>query len=423
MKEMLKDDYDKFVASFASPMYKSLRVNNLKGTEEIIRNEIEIGERTPFDENTYYINDDAKLGKHPYHLGGLYYLQEPSATMAVNALDVQLGDKVLDMCAAPGGKSTQILSRLNNTGFLLSNEYEHKRAMTLLSNIERWGKDNYMLTNNSADKVAWAFEGYFDRVLVDAPCSGSSMFKKYPATINDYTEANVLACNKRQLQILDEAYKTLKQDGVLVYSTCTYNKIEDEEVVEQFLQKYPDMELVDTGLSCGVKGYDPNGLTRRVFPFNGGEGHFAAKFVKHGYQESRKVKYLKFSNDKTVEQSIAENCTERFNYTILNNKVYVSKDNLIDTSLNIIRSGVLMGEIVKGRIEPAHHFFVAYNQFKKICNITDPEMMNKFLTGLSLPIDGYKGYVQIRYNDIPVGFGKGDGSQIKNHFPKGLRIV
>ncbi len=248
MKELLGSEYPAFLACSDKPMYKSLRLNPLKTSfDEIKEENIPLGDPVAFDKDTYYLNSDDKLGNHPFHLGGLYYLQEPSTTMVVNALDIQENDKVLDLCGAPGGKSTHILSKLKGTGLLWSNEIDRNRCQSLLQNLERWGSDNFILTNLAADKLCDKVMGYFDKVLVDAPCSGSSMFKKYPTSLLEYNLASELACQKRQLEILDEAYKALKENGILVYSTCTYNLYENEQVIEQFLNKHPDMNLVDTG--------------------------------------------------------------------------------------------------------------------------------------------------------------------------------
>ncbi|MGI6608658.1 MAG: RsmB/NOP family class I SAM-dependent RNA methyltransferase [Erysipelotrichaceae bacterium] len=424
MKQMLNSqDFDRFIRSLSEPLYKALRINRLKADYQTISQEIELLEKTVFDEDTYYLQSEDRPGKHPYHLAGLFYLQEPSASMAVNALDIEEGDWVLDLCAAPGGKSTQILSKLNRTGFLLSNEYERKRANILLSNIERFGCDNYIITNSKVEDLCPELSGVFDKVLVDAPCSGAGMFKKYPDSIIEYSPNLVMVNQKRQLHILDYAYLTLKENGIMVYSTCTFNKDENEEVVRLFLEKYPDMKLTDTDLTGGQPGFDEAGLTRRVFPYQGGEGHFVSRFVKTSAIKSAALKTIPFSKNGLTDSFIAENINEELNYTIINNKIYSSKNNLLDLKANILRSGILLGEIVKNRIEPAHHLFLSDYQFKKVYNTTDFKIINNYLSGLPIMEKGYKGYVQICFKGAAVGFGKGDGVQIKNKFPKGLRIV
>ena len=423
MHQLLSDDeYSRFVSSTEKEMCKSLRVNTHKTTADFLKKYLPLGQQSDFDVDTYLLSSDDKLGKHPFHLAGLYYLQEPSATSAVNALDVCEDDIVLDLCAAPGGKSTQILNRLSDQGFLISNEYDKKRANIVLNNLERWGYDNYLLVNTTAENLCAQIAGCCDKVLVDAPCSGASMFKKYPESIKEYTAKNIVACHKRQLDILNQAYNALKQNGILVYSTCTYNLTENEETVKAFCLEHPDIELIDTGLHCGQAGYDEKGYTRRVFPFNGGEGHFVAKMRKKGEQKKQKLRTANFSSEKIVDKFIKENYNGNLNYTIINNRIYCSKYPLKQLNGNVYRCGILLGEIIKNRIEPAHHFFITYTDFRNIYNIIDEDMLKLYLNGQSLPISDYHGYVQIRYLNIPIGFGKADGKQIKNHLPKGLRV-
>ncbi|MCR5067654.1 MAG: RNA methyltransferase [Erysipelotrichaceae bacterium] len=423
MKELLKEDYTKLVASFDLPLYKSLRLNPLKADRQLVESEITLGEKVPFDDDTYYVEDEQKLGRHPFHLAGLYYLQEPSATMAVNALDIQENDVVLDLCAAPGGKSTQILSRLAGSGFLFSNEYDRKRANIMLSNLERWGADNYLITNSPAENLCPQLAGLCDKVLVDAPCSGSGMFRKFPETVGDYTEGNVRACVRRQLAILEQAAQTVKQNGVLVYSTCTFAVQEDEEVVETFLKSHPGFQLTDSGLSCGQKGFDEKGYCRRVFPWQGGEGHFVARMIRTSQEPSARLKQLCYSHDKTVDGFLRETGREDLSYTLINDRVYVSCQPLYDLKAVILRQGILLGELVKGRLEPHHHFFISFTGLKNTCEITDAEELTRWLRGESLFRNMPKGYVQITYRQVPIGFGKSDGSQIKNRLPKGLRTV
>ncbi|MBQ6654803.1 MAG: RNA methyltransferase [Erysipelotrichaceae bacterium] len=423
MKELLKEDYDRLVASFDEPLYKSLRVNPLKADRQLIEQEIALGEQTPFDQDTYYINDEQKYGKHPFHLAGLYYLQEPSATMAVNALDVREGDIVLDLCAAPGGKSTQILSRLGRSGFLFANEYDRKRANTLLSNLERWGADNYLITNSTTENLCPQLQGLCDKVLVDAPCSGSGMFRKFPETVNDFTEGTVRACARRQLAILDQAALTVRQNGVLVYSTCTFSVQEDEEVVSAFLADHPDFQLVDSGLSCGQKGFDEKGYCRRAFPWQGGEGHFVAKMIRTSEVCQARLRQLSCSHDKTVDAFLKEVGREDLKYTVINDRVYVSSQPLYDLNAAVLRQGILLGELIKGRLEPHHHFFISFPGLKNTCEITDADELSRWLKGESLFRNAPRGYLQITYRQVPIGFSKSDGSQLKNRLPKGLRTV
>ncbi len=427
MKKLLKDEYDAFLKTQDNDMYRGIRLNPARTDIYELRQYFDIGEKTPFDDNTYYLDSDEKLGTHPFHLGGLYYLQEPSATAAVNALGIEKDDKVLDLCAAPGGKSTQILSALDGTGFLVSNEINASRAEILAGNLERWGYDNYVVSSMETGQLCDQFRGYFDRIIVDAPCSGASMFKKYPESVYEYNERNVLACSYRQLEILENAYRALKEGGTLVYSTCTYNQTENENVVLQFLKKHQDCELEDTGLKCGRKGIefedlDVSKLTR-IFPMDNGEGHFICRMIRKSGTDTARIRTIPFSNDRKVDEFINNCMKSGVRYTLINDRVYASQNNLIEFKGRILRQGIPMGTIVKNRLEPHHGFFTAIMNENSFMNTheADDNDINKFMLGESIPSDK-KGYVQIRYKGHPVGFGKGDGRQIKNHLPKGLRL-
>lgn len=424
LKALIPDEFEDFLKCYELPMRRALRINVLKSNFRQIINEIQLKSVTPFDADTFYIDSEDKLGKHPFHIGGLFYLQEPSATMAVNALNIQKNDKVLDLCAAPGGKSTQILSALDNSGLLWSNEISRSRAQRLLSNLERWGSDNYILSSMSAEELALRLKGYFDKVLVDAPCSGAAMFKKYPDSVPGYSEGNVLACQNRQLRILEEAYKMLREGGSLVYSTCTFNTRENEEVIDKFLRLHPAAELTETGLSCGRSGFE-NNKVRRCFPMDGGEGHFVARMVRKEANDTVKLPEMNNSENRIVREFIEENLKNPIRYTLVGNNAYASAKPLIMFKGKIIRQGVLLGNIEKQRLEPHHHAFVALmnqSNFKNTVDLNAKEA-ESYLRGNSLPINGYKGYVQLRYENHPFAFGKGDGRQIKNRLPKGLRKV
>ncbi|MBQ7223889.1 MAG: RNA methyltransferase [Erysipelotrichaceae bacterium] len=430
MQQLLGDEYPAFEQASQLPLFRALRLNTARTDEEELRScGFALESRTPFDEDTFYLKSEDKLGNHPFHFAGLYYLQEPSPTMVVNALDVKPGQLVADLCAAPGGKSTQILNRLQGEGLLWSNEYEASRARILLSNIERWGDGNYIITNSDTAFLADRLEGLFDRILVDAPCSGASMFRKFPQSVKDYTPGNVEACSRRQLMILDNAWRMLKKDGLLVYSTCTYNLQENEDTVAAFLNRHPDMELIDTGLSCGRRGFSVPGvdgqLVTRVFPMDGGEGHFVARMIRRSETSASRLTYLPYSANRTVDEFMKDNLTEKLPYTVIRDEVFVSEKPLIRYDGRIIRQGVLLGTLEKGRLVPHHHFFVSNfgRYFRQVCNIEDEELISRYLHGESLRIPGHKGFTAIAYKNHLLGFGKGDGVQIKNHFPKGLRLM
>ena len=428
MQEYLKDEYDDFLKTLENPMYKGLSVNTSKCNANFILENLSFNcTKSKFYENGYVFDPNIKTGNHWTHLTGCYYLQEPSASSAVEALDVQEGDWVLDTCAAPGGKSSQILTKLNNTGFLLSNEIEPKRANILVSNLERMGASEYMVTCSPLEKLCPQVHGTFDKILVDAPCSGEGMMKKHDIASVEWSHENNVACGARQLHILETVVDCLKKDGILVYSTCTYAIEENEEVVYNFLQKHPEMELIDVGNHVERKGIEYKDLditkVRRIYPMDGGEGHFVAKMRKKEDSPSSKLKMIKSKKiDSCVEDFIKSQTDIKFNLFENNSKVYARRDSFIDLNVPILRQGILVGEIVKKRFEPHHHFYSASilkDSFKNVVEL-DENQANLFLSGnvVEYPI---KGYVCVKYKGIVLGFGKADGNMIKNKYPKGLR--
>lgn len=431
MKELLKDEYDAYVASLDHELYKGLSLNTSKCNIDFLREQVPFElQDSIFSQNGYRLDSTIKsIGNHWTHLAGLYYLQEPSASSAVDLLDIQPNDWVLDLCAAPGGKSSQIACQLNNTGFLVSNEIDHKRANILLSNLERMGVSENMITSASPEKLCPLMKGWFDKVLVDAPCSGEGMMKKHELAHLEWSKENVEACAARQLRILNEAVVTLKKDGILVYSTCTYSQEENEGVIYQFLKEHPEMELVDAGEQIKRQGIPYKDLdvskVRRIFPMDQGEGHFICKMKKTIETEKSSIPYVKETKlDACVEPFLKQQLHHIPNYIMqLNQRVYLKQTPFIQLkNITILRQGTLVGEIVKNRLEPAHHFYLCshlMNEYKNNVELNENELMT-YLTGNVIP-STVKGYVCVRYQGIPLGFGKGDGMMIKNKYPKGLR--
>ena len=430
MKEYLQDEYEEFLATLDKEMYKGLSVNTMKCRPSFVEENFPY-KLTPssFGENCYLFDGSVKVGSHWTHLAGLYYLQEPSAASVVKALDIQEGDWVLDACAAPGGKSHQIACALNNTGFLLSNEIDPKRANILMSNMERCGVGENMITCSSLERLAPQFQGVFDKVLVDAPCSGEGMMKKHELASVEWSVENNLACQKRQLRILDEAVTCLKTNGILVYSTCTYAIEENEAVIYEFLKRHPEMELLDGGDHVKRKGLPYKDLdvskVRRIYPMDGGEGHFFAKMRKRG---EAKAVFLKYKKTRRIHPSAIEFIKDQSDLSLnlieINNKVYARKELFLEADMNILRQGILIGEIVKNRLEPHQHFYMSsllMPHYHHIIDMTQAEVQ-LFLSG-NVFAHQEKGYVCCAYKHVPLGFGKGDGNQIKNKYPKGLRTL
>ena len=432
MQEYLKDEYDAYIASLDREVYKGLSLNQAKCDIEFLSKHFPYSlEVSKFSRLGYTFDSSVKsIGNHWTHLAGLYYLQEPSASSVVDMLDIQEGDWVLDLCAAPGGKSNQIAAQLKNTGFLVSNEIDHKRANILLSNLERMGVTENMITSSSVDKLCPLMQGWFDKVLVDAPCSGEGMMKKHELAKLEWSLENVQACATRQLMILDYAVQCVKEGGLLVYSTCTYAQEENEAVIYEFLQQHPEMELIDANDQIERRGIPYKDLdvskVRRIFPMDGGEGHFVCRMRKRentGSTSKNELKSMKV--DKEVSKFVQSQLGyEDAYYLQVNQKIYMKKTPFIQLkNITILRQGVLVGEMVKNRLEPEHHFYLAsrfMHDFKNCVELSDEELP-VYLSG-NVISRNCKGYVCVKYQGIPLGFGKGDGTWVKNKYPKGLRI-
>ena len=433
MKGLLGDDYERFLETVDREPYRAIRVNTLKiSADELLPLLPFAGERVPFAEEGYYVNAD-KLGKHPLHHAGAFYVQEPSAMSAVTALDVHPGDKVLDLCAAPGGKSTQIAARLAGTGLLWANEVVRPRAHILLSNIERMGVRNAVVSNMTAEALCSKLAGFFDKMLVDAPCSGEGMFRKDRDAIFEWSPEHSLSCAERQKAILDAAAQALKPGGVMVYSTCTFSPDENEGVIESFLEKHPEFELISTGCSFGQPTMK---YARRIYPFHGGEGHFVAKLKKKSGKAYRggAYRYLEPTAEerRAIEGFLAGILRNNafHNYRVLDDRIL----NLPDTELlpdceglNILRAGVKLGDFKKGRIEPHHNLVTALtpDQFRLRLKLRSTDhLAAKYISGEELELDRWlSGWAAVTVDGITLGLGKAVDGRLKNKYPKGLRTL
>jgi len=432
MKEYLQEEYPQFLLSLERELYRGVRYNPLKLDREQFLSLFPYSlKQTPFCSDTFYITEEvAHLGNHPLHASGAVYIQEPSASSAVEILEVKPDDWVLDLCAAPGGKSTQIAAKLAHSGLLIANEIDYKRSQILLSNMERMGFGEGVITNSPPDQFCKQCAGWFDKVLVDAPCSGEGMMKKHDEAMLGWSVSHVKACADRQLQILNNAFDALKDQGILVYSTCTYAKEENEEVVSRILAQRDDIVQLDCHAAFGRVGLPCEGMdhhkVRRIFPMDEGEGHFIAKFQKTGAGKVAKCKVKKayrFSGNQ--QQALAEILEmPKGYYDMIHHQLYFKQTPFIDLgTIHVLRQGILCGSWVKNRFEPHQHLFMSTalkKQFKQICELTD-EQWRQFQRGEELAVAGYRGYVALAWHSLIVGFGKGDGSVIKNKYPKGLR--
>ena len=441
MEKLLKNDYDKFLLSYDQNKFAALRVNTLKlSVDEFIKLTNFDIEKVEWVEEGFYYNMAQSPGKHPYHFAGLYYIQEPSAMSVAKVLDAQPGERVLDLCAAPGGKSTQIACGMKGQGLLVSNEIVSSRATILAENMERFGVKNAIITNESPERLSKHFNEYFDKILVDAPCSGEGMFRKDPKACSEWSLQGTLSCAKRQIGILEEAASMLKPGGILVYSTCTFAPEENEGAVEEFLEQHPEFELLsipnlhdmDHGRPEWVNGREDLTKSMRIWPhLQKGEGHFVARLQKNGdlvsiEREERLEKsklniepYLQFQ-----QEFITWECNGsfiQFGEQLYSMPVY----DLELKGLKVIRPGLHLGALKKNRFEPSHTLAMALSQeqFRNSVNFTaDQQEVTKYLRGETIDVDIKNGWAAFLVDEYPLGWGKVVDGVMKNHFPRGLRV-
>ena len=467
MKAFLGNEWDDFLYSYDNNRFQALRFNTLKvqSTEERMRILKVLGissdKKVSWADEAYYFDENVRPGKHPYHEMGLYYIQEPSAMSAAALLAPKPGMRVLDLCAAPGGKSPQLATYLGDSGLLVSNEINTQRSRILSQNIERMGIKNAIVTNEDSFVLASHFPGFFNAIQVDAPCSGEGMFRKLPEAIEQWSMENVAICAARQKEILDNAAVMLKPGGVIVYSTCTFSKEENEDVIEYFLERHPDFTLEEM---------------ERFWPHKvDGEGHFVAKLVRRGsvnelgadydvcedscnkvedtgLKVDRKTKKNKNSknrknetkpaltkeNMKLLSEFLDETISEDVAAWIKNSRLVMFGEQLyrlpdmeVDIKgLKVQRAGLHIGEFKKQRFEPSHSLALALklNDAKNLVKLTcdNPQTIG-FFNGQSVVLSDEqtaeckKGWALVCVDGYTAGWGKVNGTQVKNHYPKGLR--
>lgn len=449
MKAFLGNEWDDFLYSYDNNRFQALRFNTLKvqSPEERMRILKVLGissdKRVSWANEAYYFDENVRPGKHPYHEMGLYYIQEPSAMSAAALLAPKPGMRVLDLCAAPGGKSTQLATYLGDSGLLVSNEINTQRSRILSQNIERMGIKNAIVTNEDSFVLASHFPGFFNAIQVDAPCSGEGMFRKLPEAIEQWSMENVAICAARQKEILDNAAVMLKPGGVIVYSTCTFSKEENEDVIEYFLERHPDFTLEEM---------------ERFWPHKvDGEGHFVAKLVRRGCVDTdlkadRKTKKNKNSknrknetkpaltkeNMKLLTEFLDETISEDMAAWIKNSRLVMFGEQLyrlpdmeVDIKgLKVQRAGLHIGEFKKQRFEPSHSLALALklSEAKNVVKLTwDDPQTTGFFNGQSVMLSDEqtaeckKGWALVCVDGYTAGWGKVNGTQVKNHYPKGLR--
>ena len=419
IQAQLGDEYEQFLQSLERPRAVALRFNPLKGERPVLPF---AGDSVPWEPQGVYYDPAARPGLHPYHEAGVYYLQEASAMSAVSLLDPQPGERVCDLCAAPGGKSTQIAGRMGGEGFLLCNEYSPKRAKILSQNIERMGVANALVTNETVERLSEKLPGFFDKVLIDAPCSGEGMFRKEEDAVTDWSQETVEMCARRQADILDAGAKLLRPGGRLVYSTCTFAPEENEQTVSAFLERNPEFTLEQ----MDAPWFAPAGEGQfRLWPHKLlGEGHFAAVMRKKGNEEAcgsgcpgEKLppEWTQFAKELGI--SLPDGKAVRFGQNL-----YWAPAQMPEIrGLRVLRPGLELGEVKKNRFEPAHALALWMKDCRNAVSFpAGSDQIRAYLHGDVVPAD-IRGWCLVRVDDYGIGWGKGDGNVLKNHYPKGLR--
>ena len=439
MTELLGEEFADYEKALNESPVKGFRVNTDKiSLEDFEKINIFGRDKIPYVENGYYL-DYEKAGNHPYHHAGMIYIQEPGAMAPAECVEIQSDWKILDMCAAPGGKSSQLKNKLGENGVLVSNEIVSSRCKILTGNFERLGLRNAITTCMDTGKLARLYPNTFDLIMVDAPCSGEGMFRKEEVAIDEWSEENVKMCAKRQAEILDNAAVCLKDGGYIVYATCTFSLEENEMTVDSFLERHKDFELVrvtkavEDATADGIRfdGCKTDNIhyVRRFYPHKAkGEGQFMA-VLHNKYESSPSYPAVKASQekiDKTVFDFLGSVLTDYDKDNVLmynGNPVYFTPDFPVKKG-TAFACGVTIGEIRKNYIQPHHQFFMAMgDKFQRKIELDpDSNEMKKYLHGEEIDVNCDNGWAVITTNGCSVGGAKVVSGRAKNHYPKGLRL-
>ena len=459
MNEILGEDYEAFLAGFDGQRQYGLRVNTLKmNLEEFERIAPFHLKKVPWISNGYFYEAEDAPAKHPFYSAGLYYLQEPSAMTPASRLKVQPGERVLDLCAAPGGKATELGAALQGEGLLVANDINTARARALLRNLELFGISNSFVTNEPPHVLAERFPEFFHKIMVDAPCSGEGMFRKNPAVVDSWQEKGPEYFSKLQREIIVQAADMLLPGGMMFYSTCTFSPLENEKTITHLLKERPDMEVIPMedyeGFAEGLTSYrgevfdESCKLCRRIWPHKmSGEGHFMALLhKKSGTQQQvqqtvsqSSIWWEKCKGLNKEQKAAAEDFFYHVNIAYDGKRIDVRGDNLYylpapkydGRGLHFLRNGLFMGEFKKKRFEPSQPFALALHaqDFDQVLDFpADDERLSRYLRGETLDVSDLiagekkrKGWQLVMVAGHPLGFGKLVNNNLKNKYPAGWR--
>ena len=452
-----EEEYVQYIESFQEEGCRGLRANTSKiSPEEWARLSPWELEKIPWIPNGFYYGKDARPAKDPYYYAGLYYLQEPSAMTPASVLPVAPGDMVLDLCAAPGGKSTELGAKLKGEGMLVANDISNSRAKALLKNLEMAGIPNFCVTSDTPKKLAGAFPAFFDKILVDAPCSGEGMFRKDRDMVKDWLQHGPSHYQTLQKEIVAQAVKMLKPGGYLLYSTCTFSMEEDEAIVNYILEEFPYMCLLSLPLFEGAR--DGIGLSGclRLFPHHlKGEGHFIALLYKHPKTPEKSLLELYYGKRERPESakeklqpgpgkayepgpSFQEFWSRCSGVSLDNSRLFEKNGSLYylpegfqrETGLRYLRTGLLLGEIKNGRFEPSQALAMAFKrgQFGNECSFPrNDSRVIRYLKGETVSLTEkeqeslQEGWCLVMVDGYPLGWAKCTGPSLKNKYYPGWR--
>ena len=447
MKELLGSEYDEYIACYDETRLYGLRVNTKKISVEEFKKicPFEIKPIPWIENGFYYDGEKVQAAKHPYYFAGLYYLQEPSAMTPANRLPVEPGDKVLDVCAAPGGKATELGAKLKGEGVLIANDISNSRAKGLLKNIEVFGVGNVLVLSEEPGKLEEYFPEYFDKILIDAPCSGEGMFRKDKKMVKAWEEHGPAFFAKIQRSIVTQAARMLKPGGMMLYSTCTFDPEENEGTIEYLIQQYPEFEIKEIypyeGFACGkpevTESKDESfAKTVRIWPHKmHGEGHYVALLQK-GEKTDTKV----FTPSKNKIKKVPEEILEFFKdvdwnmdwsrLELYSEKVYYMPEDIPNVKgIRFLRTGLYLGDLKKNRFEPSQSLAMCLKkeEYKNTVNLTvDDERVIKYLKGETIEVDDIvtskaKGWQLVLVEGYPLGWGKLANGTLKNKYLPGWR--
>lgn len=446
MRDLLgEEEFSAYLKSFDEERLYGLRVNTAKVTPEAFPELVSWDLKpVPWIPNGFYYEGTERPAKDPYYYAGLYYLQEPSAMTPAMLLPVEPGDRVLDLCGAPGGKSTELGVRLAGKGVLISNDISNSRAKALLKNLELWGISNICVTSETPDKLADVFGPWFDKILIDAPCSGEGMFRKDDDMVKSYEERGPEYYSEIQKEITDQAVRMLAPGGLLLYSTCTFSRCEDEEIICHILENHQEMELIRLPLFEGASGGIGLDGCIRLFPHKiKGEGHFISLLRKNGGGAERTAagsrersgtepqgkKAPALPTELTDFLALMNREFDGSRIMIKNDSVYYLPENFVPAKeLRYLRTGLLLGELKNKRFEPGQALAMTLHaeEFRQTISWKkEDDRVIRYLKGETIsltPEEGpVKGWCLVCVDGYPLGFAKGTGMALKNKYYPGWR--